>query len=164
MAHISLADPFCPDLSQSVYEAVKATGATVHQGGTFVTIEGPRFSTKAESKVFRQWGMDIIGMTAMPEAQLAREAEICYAAMAHVTDYDVWHETEEPVTVEVVIRNLLANADIAKQAIQNMVPALPAERDCACQDALRDAIITNRAAIPDKVKKDLGLLIGKYVK
>ena len=164
VVHISFAEPFCPELSQAVYAAVKATGATVHMGGAFVAIEGPRFSTKAESNAFRQWGLDIIGMTAVPEAQLAREAEICYAAMAHVTDYDVWHATEEAVTVEAVIRNLLANAGIAKQAIQNLVPALPAKRGCACQDALRDAIITNRDVIPDKVKKDLGLLIGKYVK
>jgi 5'-methylthioadenosine phosphorylase len=164
VVHISFAEPFCPDLAQAVYAAVQATGATVHQGGAFVAIEGPRFSTKAESNAFRQWGMDIIGMTVVPEAQLAREAEICYAAMAHVTDYDVWHATEESVTVEAVIRNLLANASIAKQAIQNLVPALPAERGCACQDALRDAIITSRDAIPDKVKRELGLLIGKYVK
>jgi 5'-methylthioadenosine phosphorylase len=164
VVHISFAEPFCPELSQAVYAAVQATGATVHMGGAFVAIEGPRFSTKAESNAFRQWGLDIIGMTVVPEAQLAREAEICYASMAHVTDYDVWHATEEAVTVEAIIRNLLANAGIAKQAIQNLVPALPAERGCACQDALRDAIITNRAAIPDKVKKDLKLLIGKYVK
>jgi 5'-methylthioadenosine phosphorylase len=103
-------------------------------------------------------------MTAVPEAQLAREAEICYATMAHVTDYDVWHETEETVTVEAVIKNLLANTDVAKQAIRNLVPSLPGERTCACQHALRDAIITNRAVIPEQVKKDLGLLIGKYVK
>jgi 5'-methylthioadenosine phosphorylase len=164
VVHISFAEPFCPELSRAVYAAVKATGATVHMGGAFVAIEGPRFSTKAESNAFRQWGLDIIGMTAVPEAQLAREAEICYAAMAHVTDYDVWHATEEAVTVEAIIRNLLANAGIAKQAIQNLVPALPAKRGCACPDALRDAIITNRDVIPDKVKKDLGLLIGKYVK
>jgi 5'-methylthioadenosine phosphorylase len=163
VVHISFAEPFCSDLSQALYQAVKATGATVHKGGAFVTLEGPRFSTKAESNVFRQWGMDIIGMTAVPEAQLAREAEMCYATMAHVTDYDVWHETEETVTVEAVVKNLLANAEVAKQAIRNLAPALPTERTCACQHALRDAIITNRAMIPEKVKKDLGLLIGKYV-
>jgi 5'-methylthioadenosine phosphorylase len=163
VVHISFAEPFCPDLSQALYEAVMATGATVHKGGAFVTIEGPRFSTKAESNVFRQWGMDIIGMTAVPEAQLAREAEICYATMAHVTDYDVWHETEETVTVEAVVKNLLANAEVAKQAIQNLVPILPGERTCACQHALRNAIITNRSAIPEQVKKDLGVLIGKYL-
>jgi 5'-methylthioadenosine phosphorylase len=163
VVHISFAEPFCPDLSQSLYEAVKAAGATVHKGGAFVVIEGPRFSTKAESNVFRQWGMDIIGMTAVPEAQLAREAEICYASMAHVTDYDVWHETEETVTVEAVIKNLLANAEVAKQALQKLVPALPEERTCGCQHALRDAIITSRDVIPEQVKKDLSLLIGKYL-
>lgn len=163
VVHISFAEPFCPDLSQLLYKAATAAGATVHKGGAFVTIEGPRFSTKAESNVFRQWGMDIIGMTAVPEAQLAREAEICYATMAHVTDYDVWHETEETVTVEAVVKNLLANAEVAKQAIQNLVPMLPEKRTCACQHALREAIITNPDAIPEQVKKDLGLLIGKYL-
>jgi 5'-methylthioadenosine phosphorylase len=163
VVHISFAEPFCPDLSQVLYKAATAAGATVHKGGAFVTIEGPRFSTKAESNVFRQWGMDIIGMTAVPEAQLAREAEICYATMAHVTDYDVWHETEETVTVEAVVKNLLANAEVAKQAIQNLVPMLPEKRTCACQHALREAIITNPDAIPEQAKKDLGLLIGKYL-
>ncbi len=163
VVHISFAEPFCPDLSQLLYKAATAAGATVHKGGAFVTIEGPRFSTKAESNVFRQWGMDLIGMTAVPEAQLAREAEICYATMAHVTDYDVWHETEETVTVEAVVKNLLANAEVAKQAIQNLVPMLPEKRTCDCQHALREAIITNRDAIPEQVKKDLGLLIGKYL-
>ena len=163
VVHISFAEPFCPSLSQSLYEAVKAAGATVYQGGAFVVIEGPRFSTKAESNVFREWGMDIIGMTAVPEAQLAREAEICYASMAHVTDYDVWHETEETVTVEAVIKVLLANADVARQAIQELVPALPEARNCDCQHALRDAIITNRDVIPEQVKKDLAILVGKYV-
>ncbi|UCC85735.1 MAG: S-methyl-5'-thioadenosine phosphorylase [Anaerolineales bacterium] len=163
VVHVSLAEPFCPDLSGELYQAVKAAGATVHNGGAFVAIEGPRFSTKAESNVFRQWGMDIIGMTVVPEAQLAREAEICYATMAHVTDYDVWHETEETVTVEAVIKNLLANAELAKQAIQNLVPALHTERTCTCQHALRDAIITNRDVVPEQVKKDLRVLIGKYI-
>jgi 5'-methylthioadenosine phosphorylase len=163
VVHISFAEPFCPDLSSALYAAVRAAGATAHKGGAFVACEGPRFSTKAESNVFRQWGMDIIGMTAVPEAQLAREAEICYATMAHVTDYDVWHESEETVTVEVVIKNLLANAEVAKQAIQNLVPALPEERTCDCPDALRDAIITSRDMIPEQVKKDLGILIGKYI-
>jgi 5'-methylthioadenosine phosphorylase len=164
VVHISFAEPFCPDLSQALYQAVKATGATVHQGGAFVTIEGPRFSTKAESNVFRQWGMDIIGMTAVPEAQLAREAEICYATMAHVTDYDVWHATEESVTVEAVVKNLLANAQVARRAIQNLVPALPRQRACACQHALRDAIITSRDVIPERIKQDLEPLVGKYLK
>lgn len=163
VVHISFAEPFCPDLSKALYAAVKASSATAHKGGAFIAVEGPRFSTKAESNVFRQWGMDIIGMTVVPEAQLAREAEICYATMAHVTDYDVWHETEETVTVEAVIKNLLANAEVAKEAIQRLVPILPSERACACQHALRDAIITSRSVIPEELKKDLELLVGKYL-
>jgi 5'-methylthioadenosine phosphorylase len=161
--HIGLADPFCPHLSRSLYEAVQKTGATVHMGGTFVIIEGPRFSTKGESRIFRQWGCDIIGMTAIPEAQLAREAEICYATMAHVTDYDVWHESEEPVTVEAIVKNLLANAEIAKEAVRNVVPLLGGERACECAHALRDAFITQRDLIPAGVKEKLDLLVNKYV-
>jgi 5'-methylthioadenosine phosphorylase len=164
VVHISFAEPFCPDLSQSLHAAVMAAGATAHKGGAFVVIEGPRFSSKAESDVFRRWGMDIIGMTAVPEAQLAREAEMCYACMAHVTDYDVWHESEDTVTVEAVIKNLLANAEVAKQAIQELVPSLPDTRACECQHALRDAIITNRDVVPEQVKADLAILVGKYLK
>jgi 5'-methylthioadenosine phosphorylase len=163
VVHISLAEPFCPELSRLLYEAVKATGARVHMGGTFITVEGPRFSTKGESRIFRQWGCDIIGMTAVPEAQLAREAEICYATMAHVTDYDVWHEHEETVTVEAVIRNLLANVEVARAAIRNIMPMVPAERTCECSHALSNAIITQRDKIPAEVKERLKLLIGKYV-
>ncbi len=161
VAHIGLAEPFCPYFSQFVYKAVQQTGAAVHRGATFVTIEGPRFSTKAESRLFRQWGCDIIGMTAIPEANLAREAEICYVCMAHVTDYDVWHE--ELVSVALVVERLLANVEVTKQAIANLVPALPADRACDCQHALRDAIITQRAVIPNQLKRDLAPLIGKYV-
>jgi 5'-methylthioadenosine phosphorylase len=163
VVHIGLAEPFCSELSRLVYEAAKKTGATVHLGGTFVVIEGPRFSTKGESRIYRQWGVDIIGMTAAPEAALAREAEICYAAMAHVTDYDVWHETEEPVTVAMLIENLMANAALTKEAIQHLVPAIPQERTCECATALSNSIITQRDLIPEKVKKDLDLLIGKYL-
>jgi len=164
VVHISLAEPFCSRLSELLYQAVVATGARVHKGGAFITIEGPRFSTKAESRVYRQWGMDIIGMTATPEAQLAREAEMCYATMAHVTDYDVWHEAEEPVTVEAIVQNLMANAAIARQAIQNLVALLPAEFDCPCQRALRDAIITRPEYVPEHVRRNLELLVGKYLK
>jgi 5'-methylthioadenosine phosphorylase len=162
VVHIGFADPFCSQLSQVLYEAVKSTGATVHKGGAYITIEGPRFSTKAESNVFRQWGMDIIGMTATPEAQLAREAEMCYATMAHVTDYDVWHETEEAVSVEAVVRNLLSNAELAKRAIEEVARTLPDEVDCPCHHALRDAIITHKDAVPQGVRQELDLLIGKY--
>ncbi len=162
-AHISFAEPFCAELSQALYQAVKKAGATVHLGGTFLTIEGPRFSTKGESNIFRQWGVDIIGMTAVPEAQLAREAEMCYATMAHVTDYDVWHESEETVTVEAIVKNLLANAEVAKSAIRNVVPELKGERTCGCVNALADAIITRPELIPAETKEKLKLLIEKYV-
>lgn len=163
VAHVGLADPFCAEFSQLVYEAVQQTGATVHKGATFVTVEGPRFSTRAESRLFRQWGIGIVGMTAIPEANLAREAEMCYACMAHVTDYDVWHVEKAPVTVTMVIERLLANVEISKQALANLIPTLPAERHCDCAHALDSALITNRAVIPEKVKRDLAPLIGKYV-
>jgi 5'-methylthioadenosine phosphorylase len=163
VVHIGLAEPFCARLSGLLYEAVSTTQATVHRGASFVVIEGPRFSTRAESRVFRQWGMDIIGMTAVPEAQLAREAEICYATMAHVTDYDVWHESEEPVSVDAIVQNLKANAAVANLAVTRLVEALPDKYDCACQHALRDAIITRPEAIPARAKRDLQLLVGKYL-
>lgn len=164
VAHIGLADPFCPDLSTLLYQAVQQTGATVHRGGTLIIIEGPRFSTKGESRIYRQWGCDIIGMTAVPEIQLAREAEICYATMAHVTDYDVWHESEEPVTVEAIVRILRANAETAKQAIQNVAAMLPTDRTaCECATALESAIFTQHDLVPPAVRQDLDLLIGKYL-
>jgi 5'-methylthioadenosine phosphorylase len=166
VAHISFDEPYCPTLSDLVYAAVRKTGATVHQGGTFLVIEGPQFSTKAESRIYRQWGVDIIGMTALPEAKLAREAEICYAAMAHVTDYDVWHETEEPVTLAMLIENLQANAALTKTAVANLAPliAKQRERTCKCASALSTAIITQRDRIPAAVKRDLGPLVNKYLK
>lgn len=138
----------------------------MHKGGTFLVIEGPQFSTKGESRIYRQWGVDIIGMTALPEAKLAREAEICYAAMAHVTDYDVWHETEEPVTVAMLIANLQANAAVTKEAVLKLVPlvAKQKERSCKCATALSAAIITQRDRIPASTKRDLGILVDKYLK
>ena len=163
VVHIGLAEPFCPSLSQQLYTAAADTEAAVHLGGSFVVVEGPRFSTRAESRVFRQWGMDIIGMTAVPEAQLAREAEMCYATMAHVTDYDVWHETEEAVSVEAIIRNLLANTRVAQQAIRNLLRDLKSERSCECNTALADAIITQRTFIPEETTRELHLLVGKYL-
>lgn len=163
VAHIGLADPFCSSLSQQLCDAVSRTEASVHLGGSLVVVEGPRFSTKAESRVFRQWGMDIIGMTGVPEAQLAREAEMCYATMAHVTDYDVWHETEEAVSVDSVIRNLLANTRAAQHAIRNLLQTVKSERHCQCKNALADAIITQRAFIPEETKRRLDLLVGKYL-
>ncbi len=166
VVHVSFDRPFCPDLSELLHQAAKKTDATVHQGGAMVVIEGPQFSTKAESNIYRQWGLDIIGMTALPEAKLAREAEICYAAMAHVTDYDVWHESEEPVTLQMIIENLQANADRAKAALAHLVPLLAAweGKQCQCVTALSTAITTRQDLIPEQVKKDLGLLLDKYLK
>ncbi|WP_298982065.1 S-methyl-5'-thioadenosine phosphorylase [Caldilinea sp.] len=163
VVHVGVADPFCPMLSEICYEAVRETGAPVHWGGNFVTVEGPRFSTKAESRVFRALGMDIIGMTTTPEAQLAREAEMSYAVMAHVTDYDVWHESETPVTVEMVVKTLLSNAEIAKRAVMNAIRRLEGAGPSPQASALRDAIITNRAVIRADVLERLSLLIGKYI-
>jgi len=164
VAHVSTADPFCPRLSALLGDAVAEAGGMVHQGGRFITIEGPRFSTKGESFTFRAWGMDIIGMTTSPEAFLAREAELCYAVMAHVTDYDVWHETEDPVSVEAVIRILQQNTALAQRALQLLIPRLAAaERDCECKDALATALITQRDLIPDELKERLALIVGKYL-
>lgn len=164
VAHIGVADPFCADLSDQVEAAVRATGATTHRGGSFITIEGPRFSTKAESNTFRAWGMSIVGMTASPEAFLAREAEMCYATMAHVTDYDVWHESEAPVTVEMVIQTLNKNTQKAQEAIRNLVRGLKPERTCECGQALSSALITDPKVIPAETRKKLDLLIRKYLK
>lgn len=164
VAHVGVADPFCTDLSDQVEAAVRATGATTHRGGSFITIEGPRFSTKAESNTFRAWGMSIIGMTASPEAFLAREAELCYATMAHVTDYDVWHENEAPVTVEMVIQTLNKNTQKAQEAIRNLVRGLKAERTCACGQALSTALITDPKVVPAETREKLDLLVGKYLK
>jgi len=161
--HISFDEPFCPELSGLLYEAAKEVGARVHKDGTYICIEGPQFSTKGESRIYRQWGVDVIGMTAIPEAKLAREAEICYATLAMVADYDVWHEVEEPVTVEMVVRNMLQNVVMAKRVIRAALPKIPAQRDCLCATALRDAIITQRERIPAGVREKLALLVGKYL-
>jgi 5'-methylthioadenosine phosphorylase len=163
VGHISAASPFCEDLSGQLESAVKATGTVTHRGGTFITIEGPRFSTRAESHVYRSWGMSLVGMTTSPEAFLAREAEICYAVMAHVTDYDVWHISKAPVTVEMVIRILNKNTELAQEAIRRLVEGLNPKRDCDCDHALADALITQRDIIPDETRKRLGPLIDKYL-
>lgn len=162
VAHISAADPFCADLSARLAEAVETTAAPVQRGGAFITIEGPRFSTKAESRVFRAWGMDIIGMTASPEAFLAREAGLCYATMAHVTDYDVWHTGEDTVTVEMVIARLHANLHHAQAALAHLIPRLaaqPPECACACAHALADALITAPDRIPAATRERLSPLL-----
>jgi 5'-methylthioadenosine phosphorylase len=162
-AHVGVASPFCPNLSQQVEAAARAAGAVTHRGGTFLIIEGPRFSTKAESNVFRSWGMSIIGMTAAPEAFLAREAEMCYAVMAHVTDYDVWHTSESPVTVEMVVQTLKRNTQKAQDAIRSLVKNLQAPA-CECGNALSTALITNPQVIPPATRQKLDLLVGKYLK
>lgn len=163
VAHISVANPFCQHLSAEVFRAVNDTGAKVHKGGDFITIEGPRFSTRAESNTYRAWGMHLIGMTTSPEAFLAREAEICYAVMAHVTDYDVWHASEEPVTVEMVIEILMRNTDLARRSIRNLLEQLTPERPCDCGHALADALITRPEVVPPETRRRLGLLIDKYL-
>jgi 5'-methylthioadenosine phosphorylase len=163
VVHVSAPDPFCPYLSEIVADAAASTGKTVHRGGVFVTIEGPRFSTKGESRVFQQLGFAIVGMTAVPEAFLAREAGMSYATMAHVTDYDVWHESEAAVTVDMVVARLRANAQAAKEAVVKAVQALKGAPPSPYAETLRDAIMTRRDAIPAATVTRLELLIGKYL-
>lgn len=164
VVHIGSAEPFCPDLTNQAAQAVTQAGGTVRMGGALITIEGPRFSTKAESHLYRTWGMSIIGMTASPEAFLAREAEICYSTMAHVTDYDVWHTSEAPVSVEMVIRTLNQNTHLAQEAIRRMVASLEPGRECTCAQGLQNAIITSPERISPEARQRLDLLVGKYLK
>jgi 5'-methylthioadenosine phosphorylase len=163
VAHIVFAQPVCLDLARVVYDAARGVGVSVHNGGTYVNMEGPAFSTRAESNLYRSWGMDVIGMTNIAEAKLAREAEICYSTLAAVTDYDCWHSHHASVTVEMVISNLAKNIENAKQIIRAVVRDVPRARTCACKDALKYAIITERSLIPAKVKKALKPIIGKYI-
>ena len=163
VAHVGFADPFCAVLGETLHRAAQQVGARVHRGGTYVCIEGPQFSTRAESRIYRQWGVDVIGMTALPEAKLAREAELCYATLAFAADYDVWHQTEAPVTVEMVVRNLLANVASGRQIIEAALPRIPAERACPCARALQDAIITQPDHVAAETRRRLDLLIGKYL-
>jgi 5'-methylthioadenosine phosphorylase len=162
-AHVAFAHPFCRILSGLAYESARSAGATVHKGGTYVCMEGPQFSTLAASKLYRSWGMDIIGMTNLQEAKLAREAEICYATIALVTDYDCWHPDHDSVTVEMVIANLTQNAKMAQEIIAGAVGMLPYARTCECASALKYALVTRPDAIPDHVKKELAPLVGKYL-
>ena len=163
VAHIQFADPFCPVLSQVLYQAALEAGATVHKGGTFIAMEGPAFSTRAESRLYRSWGADIIGMTVLPEAKLAREAEICYAIIACVTDYDSWHETNEPVSIGAIMATMRRNIENAKETIKLAAGRIPEVRDCDCASALRPAIVTAPELIPAEQKQKLDLLIGKYI-
>ncbi|MEW6074935.1 MAG: S-methyl-5'-thioadenosine phosphorylase [Candidatus Omnitrophota bacterium] len=162
VAHLVFAHPVCGELSALLYEGAKRLDISAHKGGTYINMEGPAFSTLAESNLYRSWGVDIIGMTNMAEAKLAREAEICYATLAAVTDYDCWHPQHESVTIDMVIENLGKNIDNAKMMIREVVKNIPSQRQCACKDALKYAIVTDKKLIPAKVKKDLGIIIGKY--
>lgn len=161
--HISFAYPVCQDLSQILYDSAKNLGINVHKGGTYLNMEGPAFSTKAESNLYRSWGMDVIGMTNISEARLAREAEICYSSLAAVTDYDCWHESHESVSVDMIIEYLNKNVENAKKIIKSSIAKIPTKRTCLCKDALKYAIITSKDAISQKTKKDLGIILGKYL-
>jgi 5'-methylthioadenosine phosphorylase len=162
VAHVSMAEPVCADLAAALQTAAAEVGANVHGGGTYLCIEGPQFSTKAESRIYRGWGVDVIGMTNVPEVKLAREAELCYATLALVTDYDVWHETETAVSVEAVVENLVKNVATAKEVLRRAIPRVRAPRRCACPTLLRNAVITAPAAFPPGARRRLDLLIGKY--
>ena len=163
VAHVAFADPFCPDLSGLVADTAKSLGVTTHSGGTYVVMEGPLFSTRAESELYRSWGASVIGMTALPEAKLAREAEICYATMAFATDYDCWHESEETVSVELIVANLLRNVASSQDVIRELVPRIPRLRECVCASALEDAIITSPERIPAASRDRLSLIVGRYL-
>jgi 5'-methylthioadenosine phosphorylase len=164
VAHIQFADPFCPVLGKIVYEAAKEAGAIVHKGGTFIAMEGPAFSTRAESRLYKAWGADVLGMTVLPEAKLAREAEICYASIACITDYDSWHETNEAVSVEVILTTMRNNIDLAKKTIKLAAGRVPEKRDCPCATALGPALVTDLSLATEEQRKKLDLIIGKYIK
>jgi len=163
VCHISFGDPVCPVLSRILSEAGKEASGNVHKDGTYLCIEGPQFSTRAESRLYRTWGVDIIGMTNMPEAKLAREAEICYSTIAFATDYDCWHEQAEDVTVGEILRILAQSTKTAKNAIRQALKHLPEERQCLCATALKHTLVTGKKLIPEKTKKDLEPIIGKYL-
>ena len=164
VAHISFADPVCAVLRQAVRKGIQDLGLSVHFGGIYLNMEGPAFSTRAESNLYRSWGMDIIGMTNMSEAKLAREAEICFVTLASMTDYDCWYKPEEEVTLEIVMRNLSKNVENSKRIIKRVIKDMPENRSCECGMALANAIVTDRKLIPAKLKKDLKPIIGKYIK
>jgi 5'-methylthioadenosine phosphorylase len=163
VAHVSFSHPICATLAGLAAAAGARVGATVHRGGTYVCMEGPQFSTLAESNLYRSWGMDVIGMTNLQEAKLAREAEICYTTLALVTDYDCWHPDHDSVTVDMIVATLLQNAKTAQRLIAEAVEVVPAERTCACATALATAIITRREMIPADLRRDLGPIVGKYM-
>ncbi|MFC1910133.1 S-methyl-5'-thioadenosine phosphorylase [Chloroflexota bacterium] len=164
VVHIPFTEPFCPALNKVLYQCALQADATVHEGGTFIAMEGPAFSTRAESRLYRSWGADIIGMTILPEAKLAREAEMCYSVIACVTDYDSWMDRDDGVTVDVIIATLMRNTETTKKIIKLAVSRIAEKRDCPCAGALQTAILTNPAMIPAEQKKKLSLVIGKYIK
>jgi 5'-methylthioadenosine phosphorylase len=164
VAHIPFADPFCPVLGDIIYKAARDSGAIVHKGGMFIAMEGPAFSTRAESRLYKSWGADVLGMTVLPEAKLAREAEICYASIACITDYDSWHEANEAVSVEAILTTMRNNIDFAKKTISLAAGRMPEKRECGCASALGGAIVTDEKVIPAEQKKKLNLIIGKYMK
>jgi 5'-methylthioadenosine phosphorylase len=161
--HVSMADPVCPIIAEKLHQAATAVGGRVHKGGTYLVIDGPQFSTRAESRIYRQWGVDVIGMTNMPEAKLAREAEICYASVALSTDYDCWHEAEEDVTVAAVVAVMKENVAKAREVIRHAAATIAPPRACPCADAARHAIMTDPAAIPAETKQRLAIILGKYL-
>ncbi len=163
VAHVHFADPVCPVLSECLYVAGIEGGAQMHKDCTYIVIEGPQFSTRAESRIYRQWGVDVIGMTNLPEAKLAREAEICYATLALATDYDCWHEVEEDVSVEAVLEVIQKNVATAQNILRSAIKKIPLHRECRCSQVLENAIITDRDKIPMKIKKDLDILLEKYL-
>jgi 5'-methylthioadenosine phosphorylase len=163
VAHVSLAEPFCPELSGQLLRAAKAASAFAHGGGVYLCMEGPQFSTRAESNLYRAWGADIIGMTNLQEAKLAREAEICFGTLAMATDYDCWNDEAGNVEIEQVLKILSSNVELAKKTIHNVIEAAPAARSCSCNNALKNAIITERRKIPKKVRADLRPIVGKYL-
>lgn len=163
VGHIGFDKPVCMDLAEILHKAAKNTGAKIHWGGTYLNMEGPQFSTKAESFLYRHWGMDIIGMTNLCEAKLAREAELCYTTLGLVTDYDCWHPQHDSVTLEMIINYLTKNVTTAQKILKQALSLIPEQRTCMCQDALKDAIITNKKLIPRKTRKNLDLIIGKYL-
>ena len=163
VAHVGFADPFCNELRRIAFESASLEDVDCHDGGTYLVIEGPQFSTRAESAVYRSWGANVIGMTALPEAKLAREAELCYTTLAFVSDYDVWHDTKEEVTVEMVIQNLTHNVATAQGIIRRMLAEIPDNRTCGCESALKNAVITSRESITKDAQNRLGILVNKYL-
>jgi 5'-methylthioadenosine phosphorylase len=163
VAHVAFGDPFCPELSELLAQAADDTDATVHRGGTYLVMEGPAFSTRAESKLYQSWGASVIGMTASPEAKLAREAEMCFAVLATATDYDAWHEIHEDVTVEVILKNLARNLAISRQALRKLAARLTGMRTCACESALATALVTAKELVPEETLRRLQPLIGRYM-